>query len=50
VKLSFHISTFNALTYFFAISEKLLHENMQKNTKNHTIYLTAEERSQAVRK
>jgi len=30
MKLSFPISTFNAHTYFFAISEKLLHENMQK--------------------
>jgi len=30
MKLSFLISTFNAHTYFFAISEKRLHENMQK--------------------
>jgi len=30
MKLSFPVSTFNAHTYFFAISEKLLHENMQK--------------------
>jgi len=30
MKLSFPISTFYAHTYFFAISEKLLHENMQK--------------------
>jgi len=30
MKLSFPISTFNAHTYFFAISEKRLHENMQK--------------------
>jgi len=30
MKLSFPVSTFNAHTYFFAISEKLLHENMYK--------------------
>jgi len=30
MKLSFLISTFNAHTYFFAISEKRLHENMQE--------------------
>jgi len=30
VKLSLPVSTFNAHTYFFAISEKLLHKNMQK--------------------
>jgi len=30
VKLSFLVSTFNAHTYFFAISEKLLHQNMYK--------------------
>jgi len=36
MKLSFPISIFNAYTYFFAIGKKLLHENMQKNTKNHT--------------
>jgi len=30
MKLSFPISTFNAHAYFFAISEKLLHEKMQK--------------------
>jgi len=29
-KLSFLISAFNAHTYFFAISEKVLHENMRK--------------------
>ena len=36
-KLSFPICTFNAHTYFFAMSEKLLHENMKKTrrtTKN----------------
>jgi len=31
MKLSFPISTFNAHTYFFAISEKRLHENKQKH-------------------
>jgi len=30
MKLSFPISTFNVHAYFFAISEKRLHENMQK--------------------
>jgi len=30
MKLSFPISAFNTHTYFFAISEKRLHENMQK--------------------
>jgi len=30
MKLRFPVSTFNAHMYFFAISEKLLHENMQK--------------------
>jgi len=30
MKLSFPSSTFNAYTYFFAISKKRLHENMQK--------------------
>jgi len=30
MKLSFPISTFNAHTYFFAISKKRLHENMHK--------------------
>jgi len=30
MKFSFPVSTFNAHTYFFAISEKLLHENMYK--------------------
>ena len=33
MKLSFPVNTFNAHTYFFAISEKRFHENMQKNTK-----------------
>jgi len=45
MKLSFPISTFNAHTYFFAISEKLLHDNMKKNAKKHTICLTTEEKS-----
>jgi len=35
MKLSLPISTVNAHTYIFAISENLLHENMQKNTKSH---------------
>jgi len=39
MKLCFPISTFNAHAYFFAISEKLLHEKMQKNTKNHTEFI-----------
>jgi len=39
MKLSFPVSTFNAHTYFFVISEKRLHENMQKNTKNHTEFI-----------
>jgi len=39
MKLSFPISTFNAHTYFFARSEKLLHENKQKPQ---IIYLTTE--------
>jgi len=30
MKLGFPISIFNAHTYFFAISEKVSHENMQK--------------------
>jgi len=30
MKLSFPVSTFNAHMYFFAISEKRFHENMQK--------------------
>jgi len=30
MKLSFSISTFNAHTYFFAISEEFFHENMSK--------------------
>jgi len=30
MKLSFAISPFNVHAYFFAISEKLLHEIMQK--------------------
>jgi len=35
MKLSYPASTFNAHTHFFARSEKLLHEKMQKYTKNH---------------
>jgi len=36
MKLSFPVSAFNALTYFYAISENRLHENMQRNTNKHT--------------
>jgi len=39
MKLNFPVSTFNARTHFYAISEKRLHENMQKNTKNHTEFI-----------
>jgi len=39
MKLSFPISPFNVHAYFFAISEKRLHEIMQKNTKNHTEFI-----------
>jgi len=39
MKLSFPISAFNAHTYFFARSEKLLQENKQKNTKNHKEFI-----------
>jgi len=45
MKLGFPVSTFNAHTYVFAISQKLLHENTQKNAENHTIYLTTGEKS-----
>jgi len=51
MKLSFPTSTFNAHTYFFARSEKLLHENKQKTprtTKN--LFNNWENQSQAVRK
>jgi len=51
MKLSFPISTFNAHTYFFVISEKHLRENMQKTlrtTKN--LFNNWENQSQAVRK
>jgi len=51
MKLSFPISTFNAHTYFFARSEKRLHENKQKTlrtTKN--LFYNWENQSQAVRK
>jgi len=42
MKLSFPISTFNAHTYFFAKSEKRLHENKQKTLRTTKIYLTTE--------
>jgi len=51
MKLSFRIITFNAHTDFFAISNKLLHENMQKTQEPHISYLTTEEKSKpSVRK
>ena len=43
MKLSFLISTFNAHTYFFAKSEKLLHENKQKTLRTTHNFLTTEE-------
>ena len=50
-KLSFLISAFNAHTYFFVTSEKVLYENMQKTLKTTQNFLTTEEnQSQAVRK
>jgi len=36
MKLIFSVSIFNAHEHFFAVSEKRLHENPQKNTENHT--------------
>jgi len=36
------VSTFNADAYFFVISEKLLHANMQKHTKNHREFICRE--------
>jgi len=51
MKFSFSISTFNEHAYFFAISKKILHENMQRTlrtTKN--VFNTEENQSQAVRK
>jgi len=51
MKLSFPVSTFNAHTYFFARSEKLLHENMEntlRTTKN--LFNNWDNQSQAVRK
>jgi len=52
MKLSFPVRAFNAHTYFFAISEKRLHENMQKNIKNHAEFIQElrTNQSQAVRK
>ena len=43
MKLSFPVSIFNAHIYFFAISVKRLHENLQKHQELHRIYLTTEE-------
>jgi len=47
MKLSFPISAFKAHTYFFAISEKRLHENMQKTLRTTLswIYSTTEDKS-----
>jgi len=51
MKLSFPISTFNVHTYFFAISEKLLHENKQKTlTTTKNLFNNWQNQSQAVRK
>ena len=51
MKLSFPVSTFNAHTYSFAMSEKCLHEICKKHEEPHRMYLTTEEnQSQAVRK
>jgi len=50
-KLSFAISTFNAHTYCFARSEKLLHENRQKALRTtNNLFNDWENQSQAVRK
>jgi len=51
MKLSFPISACNTHTYFFATSENLLYENMQKTLRTTQNYLTTEEnQSQAERK
>jgi len=51
MKLSFLMSTFNAHTYFFARSEKLLHENKQKTPRTtNNLFNNWENQSQAVRK
>jgi len=39
MKLSFHICKFNAHVHFIAISERRLHENMQKTlTTTHNLF------------
>jgi len=39
MKLSFPVSIFNAHTYLFAISEKRLHENVQKTQRTtHNVF------------
>ena len=45
MKLSFPISACNTHTYFFATSENLLYENMQKTPRTTQNYLTTEEKS-----
>jgi len=45
MKLSFLISALNADTYFFAIFEKLLHENMQKTLRTTQNLFKTEEKS-----
>jgi len=52
MKLCFPVSTFNAHTYFFAMSEKRLHQNMQKTrrTTQSVLYLTTEQCVQQLRK
>jgi len=51
MKLSFPVSTFNTHTYFFAISEKLLHKNMQKTLRTtQNLFNIWGKSSQAVRK
>jgi len=42
MKLSFPISSLNAHTYFFPISEKRLHEISKKYQEPQRIYLTTE--------
>jgi len=51
MKLSFPISKFNAHTYFFARSEKRLHENKHKTLRTTKIlFKNWENQSQEVRK
>jgi len=51
MKLNFAISTFNVHTYYFARSEKLLHENKQKTLRTtNNLFNNGENQSQVVRK